>query len=628
MEVLIVPPLAKNKERINMRKEHPRPQFVRNSWLNLNGQWTCDYSKNIKGFNKSTLNKKKFSKKINVPFCPESKLSGIGNTDFMQEIWYHKNFKLNNKWKNKKIYIHFGGVDYQCSIYVNKIKVGENIGGSTPFSCDISNAVKFNETNDLKVYVIDRRCPGSMDPNPWYFGGELGFDNFKLYKKWNLDKRRTQPRGKQSPHKHSWGCLYTRTTGIWQTVWLEAADKKHLKSVFIVPNVKSSSFELTPSYSSNFDGILALDITFKNKKISSNTFSTKDKKIKVKIKNPKLWSIEKPNLYDFTIKLKSKDQKQTFDTVKSYGGLRSIEIRKNRVYLNNKPLYQRLVLDQGFYPKGIWTAPSDKDLKNDILLSIKSGFNGARLHEKVFEDRFHYWADKLGYITWAEFPNWGLNENAKASETAFMHEWPRIVDYLKNHPSIITWTPFNETNTMECNNQHKQLMRKAYAVTKKIDPTRPVNETSGYQHQKTDIWTVHHYEPNPDKLKKALNPKKGVYRNFPQFETSYKKEPYIIDEYGGVWWLPDHLRKKIRSWGHGDHVRPKNIKEVYERMKKLTEVVLKTKHIQGFCYTQLTDVEQETNGIYLYDRKTKFNMKLIKKIFKDQAVKIKKGYIQ
>ena len=432
---------------MNMRKEHPRPQFVRDSWLNLNGQWTCDYSKNIKGFKKSTLNKNKFSKKINVPFCPESKLSGIGNTDFMQEIWYHKSFKLNNKWKDKKVYIHFGGVDYQCSIYVNKIKVGENIGGSTPFSCDISNAVKFNETNDLKVYVIDRRCPGSMDPNPWYFGGELGFDNIKLYKKWNLDKRRTQPRGKQSPHRDSWGCLYTRTTGIWQTVWLEAADKKHLKNMFIVPNLKSSSFELTPNYSFNFDGILAIDVSFKNKKISTNTFSTKDKKLKVKIKNPKLWSIEQPNLYDFTIKLKSKDQKQTFDTVKSYGGLRSIEIRKNRVYLNNNPLYQRLVLDQGFYPKGIWTAPSDKDLKNDILLSIKSGFNGARLHEKVFEDRFHYWADKLGYITWAEFPNWALNENAKASETAFMHEWPRIVDYLKNHPSIITWTPFNETNT-------------------------------------------------------------------------------------------------------------------------------------------------------------------------------------
>ena len=340
-----------------------------------------------------------------------------------------------------------------------------------------------------------------------------------------------------------------------------------------------------------------------------------------------MWSIGKPNLYNFTFTLLNKDKK-ILDVVKSYGGMRSIEVKKNKIYLNGKPLYQRLVLDQGFYPKGIWTAPSDKDLKNDIVLSMKAGFNGARLHEKVFEDRFHYWADKLGYLTWAEFPNWGLNENAKGSEISFMKEWPRIVNYLKNHPSIITWTPFNETNTLECNSQHKSLMRKAYNITKKLDPTRPVNETSGYQHQKTDIWTVHHYEPVPEILNKALNPKKGVYRNFPQFETNYKNEPYIIDEYGGVWWLPINLRKKIKSWGHGDKVRPKTIQEVYKRMEKLTEVVLKTKHIQGFCYTQLTDVEQETNGVYLYDRTNKFNVKQLSKIFKDMSLKLKKGYIQ
>ena len=259
---------------------------------------------------------------------------------------------------------------------------------------------------------------------------------------------------------------------------------------------------------------------------------------------------------------------------------------------------------------------------------MKAGFNGARLHEKVFEDRFHYWADKLGYITWAEFPNWGLNENAKGSEINFMREWPRIVNYLKNHPSIITWTPFNETNTRVCNTQHKSLMRKAYNLTKKIDPSRPVNETSGYQHQKTDIWTVHNYEPMPNLLFEQLNPKKGVFRNFPQFETQYKGQPYIIDEYGGVWWLPVNLRKKIKSWGHGDKVRPKSRKEAYDRMSDLTDVVLKTKHIQGFCYTQLTDIEQETNGIYLYDRKNKFNMKLIRKIFKDKVKKAKKDYLQ
>ncbi len=609
-----------------MRKEHPRPIFYRKDWLNLNGKWSCEFSKDIKGFSKTKLNKKQFSKKINVPFCPESKLSGIGHTDFIQEMYYQKSFVIPKSWKNKKILLHFGGVDYQTSVFVNKKKVGSNIGGSTPFSFDITNAIVENKSNDLKLHVIDKRCQGSLGPTPWYFGDGT-FDNAKLIKKWVLNKKRIQPRGKQSPHQHSWGCYYTRTTGIWQTVWLEAVNKDNIKNITIQSNFKLSSFIFIPEYSRNLSCNLKIDVTFNNKKIISTIQPTSSKKFSIKISKPKLWSIGKPNLYNFTFTLLNKDKK-ILDVVESYGGMRSIEVKKNKIYLNGKPLYQRLVLDQGFYPKGIWTAPSDKDLKNDIVLSMKAGFNGARLHEKVFEDRFHYWADKLGYLTWAEFPNWGLNENAKGSEISFMKEWPRIVNYLKNHPSIITWTPFNETNTLECNSQHKSLMRKAYSITKKLDPTRPVNETSGYQHQKTDIWTVHHYEPVPEILNKALNPKKGVYRNFPQFETSYKNEPYIIDEYGGVWWLPINLRKKIKSWGHGDKIRPKTIQEVYERMEKLTEVVLKTKHIQGFCYTQLTDVEQETNGVYLYDRTNKFNVKKLSNIFKDMSLKLKKGYIQ
>ena len=608
-----------------MRKEHPRPQFFRKNWMNLNGKWTCEFSKNIKGFSKSKLNKKSFAKKINVPFCPESKLSGIGHTDFIQEIYYQKTFKIPETWKNKKILLHFGGVDYESTIYINKKKVGFNQGGSTPFSLEISSFLNKNTENDLKLYVIDKRCAGSPEPKFDYKGRGV-FRSQDDIKKWVLNKNRFQPRGKQSTFRHSYGCYYTRTTGIWQTVWLEAVNYKNIKNINIQANVKSSSFIFIPEYSSKFSGNLKVDIFFKNKLIKSSLISTKIKKFEIKIPKVKLWSIGKPNLYNFTFTLI--DKNKTIDKVESYGGMRSIEVKKNKIYLNGKKLYQRLVLDQGFYPNGIWTAPSDKDLKNDIILSMKAGFNGARLHEKVFEDRFHYWADKLGYITWAEFPNWGMNENAKASETYFLREWPRIVNYLKNHPSIITWTPFNETNTLECNAQHKKLMRIAYDVTKKIDPTRPVNETSGYQHQKTDIWTVHHYEPIPEKLNKALNPKKGVYRNFPHFETSYKNQPYIIDEYGGVWWLPKQLRKKMRSWGHGDAVRPKTLKEVFERMEKQTEVVLKTKHIEGFCYTQLTDVEQETNGVYYYDRKIKFNIKKLKSIFKDMSIKFKKGYIQ
>ena len=609
-----------------MRKEHPRPIFYRKDWLNLNGKWSCEFSKDIKGFSNTKLNKKQFSKKIIVPFCPESKLSGIGHTDFIQEMYYQRSFSIPKSWKNKKIILHFGGVDYETTVFVNKKKVGLNSGGSTPFSFDITDVLSEKGNNDLKLYIIDKMCQGSPEPK-YDYKGKNAFREYKDRKNWVLNKKRFQPRGKQSTFKHSYGCYYTRTTGIWQTVWLEAVDKYFIKNLTIQPNLKTSSFIFIPEYSSKILGDIKIEITHNNKKISSTIKPTSNKKFSIKIKKPKLWSIGKPNLYDFTFKLMDKKNK-IYDVVKSYGGMRSIEIKKNKIYLNGKPLYQRLVLDQGFYPEGIWTAPSDKDLKNDIILSMKAGFNGARLHEKIFEDRFHYWADKLGYITWSEFPNWGMNENSKASEIYFLREWPRIVNYLKNHPSIITWTPFNETNTLECNSQHKKLMRIAYDITKKIDPTRPVNETSGYQHQKTDIWTVHHYEPDPLKLNKALNPAKGVYRNFPHFETSYKNQPYIIDEYGGVWWLPIKLRKKIRSWGHGDVVRPKNLEEVFERMEKQTEVVLKTKHIQGFCYTQLTDVEQETNGVYFYDRSQKFNIKKLSKIFRDMSLKLKKGYIQ
>ena len=609
---------------MTMRKEHPRPIFYRKDWLNLNGEWSCEFSKDIRGFSKSKLNKKKFSKKIIVPFCPESKLSGIGHTDFIQEMYYQKTFLIPKSWKNKKILLHFGGVDYESTIYINKKKVGLNKGGSTPFSLDITSNIIENGNNDLKLYIIDKRCAGSPEPNFDYRGRGV-FRSQNDIKKWVLNKNRFQPRGKQSTFKHSYGCYYTRTTGIWQTVWLEAVNKKYIKNITIQPNVQSSSFIFLPEYSNKISGNLKVEISFNNKKIKSSIIPTSRNKFAIKIPKPKLWSIGKPNLYNFIFTLMDKEK---LDTVKSYAGMRSIDIKRNKIYLNGKPLYQRLVLDQGFYPKGIWTAPSDKELKNDIILSMKAGFNGARLHEKVFEDRFHYWADKLGYITWSEFPNWGMNENAKASETYFLREWPRIVNYLKNHPSIITWTPFNETNTLECNLQHKKLMRIAYDVTKKNDPTRPVNETSGYQHQKTDIWTVHHYEPMPNQLKEALNPKKGVYRNFPHFETSYKNQPYIIDEYGGVWWLPTKLRKKIRSWGHGDKVRPNSLKEVFDRIEKQTEVVLKTKHIQGFCYTQLTDVEQETNGVYYYNRKNKFNINKLRNIFKDMSLKLKKGYIQ
>ena len=330
-----------------MRKEHPRPIFYRKDWLNLNGEWSCEFSKDIKGFSKSKLNKKQFSKKIIVPFCPESKLSGIGNTDFIQEMYYQKTFVIHKSWKNKKILLHFGGVDYESTIYINKKKVGLNKGGSTPFSLDITSNIIENGNNDLKLYVIDKRCAGSPEPNFDYRGRGV-FRSQNDIKKWVLNKNRFQPRGKQSTFKHSYGCYYTRTTGIWQTVWLEAVNKKHIKNITIQPNVRSSSFIFLPEYSYKITGNLKVEIFFNNKKIKSSIIPTSKNKFAIKIPKPKLWSIGKPNLYNFIFTLMDK---QKLDTVKSYAGMRSIDIKKNKIYLNGKPLYQRLVLDQGFYPK-------------------------------------------------------------------------------------------------------------------------------------------------------------------------------------------------------------------------------------------------------------------------------------
>jgi hypothetical protein len=304
------------------------------------------------------------------------------------------------------------------------------------------------------------------------------------------------------------------------------------------------------------------------------------------------------------------------DRVTSYAGLRKVHIEGNRLFLNNEPYYLRFVLDQGFYPDGIWTAPSDEALKQDILLSQRAGFNGARLHQKVFEPRFHYWADKLGYLTWGESSSWGLNLKEEVSARNFLAEWREIVIRDRNHPSIIAWTPFNETRDTGDGRQHNRLHRDAAQLTRNLDPTRPVNDASGYVHVDTDIWTVHTYQQDPDLLRSQLvtGATGEVFRNFPDLEVPYQGQPYIVDEYGGIKWIPSaDLVFADNSWGYGDD--PVTLEEFYQRLEALTNVILSFEHIVGYCYTQLTDIEQEQNGIYNYDRTDKFDMQRIANIF-------------
>ena len=336
----------------------------------------------------------------------------------------------------------------------------------------------------------------------------------------------------------------------------------------------------------------------------------------VPVGTPRHWSPDDPFLYGLTLDVLDREG-TVLDSVKSYAGLRKVHVEGDRLFLNDAPLFLRLVLDQGFYPDGIWTAPSDEALRRDIELSLRAGFNGARLHQKVFEERFHYWADKLGYLTWGESASWGMDVKDPVSARNFLSEWREIVVRDRNHPSIIAWTPFNETRDTGDGVQHNRIHADAYDLTHALDATRPVNDASGYVHVKTDLWTVHTYQQDPEKLRAQLTPDEqaGVFRNYPDQEVAYRGEPYIVDEFGGIKWIPSAETQYAEdSWGYGED--PHTLDEFYTRLEGLVDVVLSLDHITGFCYTQLTDVEQEQNGIYNYDRSEKFDVDRIAAIFR------------
>ena len=569
------------------RPEYPRPQFQRADWQNLNGEWTYEFDFGKSGMNRKLYEGKGFADKITVPFCPESELSGVAHKDFIPAMWYHRKVSIPESWQGKRTMLNFGGVDYFTAVYVDGKLVGRHWGGSSPFSVDITDFVADGKEHDLVVRVEDDQRSG------------------------------TQPLGKQCNNFYSSGCHYTRTTGIWQTVWMEPVDNNGLKSVYIIPDLDNSRFIVEPAFRNLSDG---QQIEVKIKDGGKVVASAKEaaspvSSIPLKIKNVKTWSPESPFLYDVELNVYDKSGK-LIDKVDSYAGMRKIHVEGNRYFLNNEPYYLRLVLDQGFYPDGIWTAPSDEALRRDIELSMAAGFNGARLHQKVFEERFHYWADKLGYLTWGEFPSWGGNMNNPLTARNVIPEWESLVVRDRNHPSIISWTPFNETWERPGNDeaalQHDRFVTDVYNATKNLD-YRPVNDCSGNYHVITDLWTVHSYEQDPVKLAEWFVVKDGKYPcQDPNRDVPYGGQPVFIDEFGGIKWV---VGKQFadNSWGYGEG--PRSEEEFYNRLEGQVDAINAVPYMAGYCYTQLTDVEQEQNGIYNYDRTSKFDMDRIHRIF-------------
>ena len=567
------------------RSEYPRPQFERERWVNLNGPWTYCFDFGQTGTDRNFRNSKGFDGKITVPFCPESSLSGVKYTDFIPCIWYQRTITIPETWGAKKILLNFGAVDYDATVYIDGKKVGRHCGAGSSFSFDITKFVKAGESANLVVQVKDNLRDGK------------------------------QPGGKQSFGYYSAGCNYTRVTGIWQTVWMENVCPEGLKQVFATPDIDQNQLVIRPEFYEEGNGCMLTVQVFDGKKLVSTKTApaTNNTVIVLPIKKPRLWSPEDPYLYDVIYTVR--DAKgNLLDKVKSYAGMRKIHLAGGYFYLNNKPYFQRLVLDQGYYPDGIWTAPSDEALKKDIEMSKAVGFNGARLHQKVFEERYYYWADKLGYICWGEQASWGLDVNNEEAARNFLTEWAEELVRDRNHPCIVTWTPLNETWGAH-DGVYVRFVNDLYDLTKAIDPTRPVNDASGDGHVKTDIWSVHDYTREFDRLVANHDIKSGVepYRNMrdARFLAKYNGQPYMLDEFGGLPWIPKEER--ANAWGYGENID--TFEDFYQILEKEIDAIIASKHITGFCYTQITDVEQEKNGIYFYDRRPKFDNARIKAIF-------------
>ena len=472
------------------KKEYPRPQFQRKDWINLNGEWNFSFDFSGSGDAKDWKNAKSFQSKILVPFCPESKRSGVGFTDFIEQMWYQREITIPEEWMGKRILIHFGGVDYQSIIYLDGKEVGRHTGGSSPFFIDLTSFVQGGGSYNLVVRVEDHGRDG------------------------------LQPLGKQSPWFGSAYCSYTRVTGIWQTVWMEAVHPNALKHCRIVPDFDNGAFSFFPVFYEESQGMkLNISIREGRKEVISRTIvAGNGSALTLNLPDPKEWNPQTPFLYDIVFTL-SDQEGNLADEVCSYAGLRKIHIEQGRCFLNNKPIFLRFVLDQGYHPECLWTVPDDEAIIRDIELALNAGFNGARLHQKIFDERFHYYADRMGYLTWAEFPDWGLsfwqhfrktNYNYNLSFRDFFAEWSAIVERDWNHPSIIAWTPFNETSHAYDNEEHRRILADIYDLTKRLDPTRPVNDSSGYVHAKNDLWTVHTYAQTVEKLTEIID-RKPVY---------------------------------------------------------------------------------------------------------------------
>ena len=583
------------------RPEYPRPQFVRERWLCLNGAWQFEIDASDTGLERGLL-ERALAHEITVPFCPESPLSGIDNQDYLNAVWYRREVRVPEDWECDVVLLHFQAVDYDATVWVDGVEVGRHRGGFTPFTLELAKGA--GDVFDLTVRARDTHT----EP---------------------------QPRGKQAMAFREQGAIYRRTTGIGQTVWNAPACGTRLPRPRVTPDVGGGRFWLEQPIVRGRRGMtVSATLTSDGAVVAESSVATDydlapSLSLDVPEAQRRLWSPRDPHLYDLEIVLCDGDR--IVDRVSSYAGLRSVGIDGKAITLNGERVFQRLVLDQGYYPDGILTAPTDAALIEDIQLSQAAGFNGARLHQKVFEERFLYHADRLGYLVWGEFADWGCRgfgpgggEHQKPGPD-YITQWLEVLHRDYSHPAIVGWCPLNETwqGISDRITVLDDVTRGMFLATKAMDATRPVLDASGYSHRvpEADVYDSHDYVQDVEQFRARhanarndaplINERARPVGPPLQFSIPYRGQPFFVSEFGGIWWNRD-LVEGEESWGYGN--RPKTLEEFYERFEGLCRVLLDDPSMFGYCYTQLTDVFQEQNGIYKFDRKPKFDAQRLRAI--------------
>jgi beta-galactosidase/beta-glucuronidase len=530
--------------------DYPRPNFRRSRWVSLDGAWD---------FGSGAL--ETFDRTILLPFCPQSSLSGIGDPSPGDVVWYRRRFDAPEA---ERLRLHFGAVDYRATVWVNGEEVARHEGGHTPFSADISRVAGPRGN----VVVVRAEDPLA-------------------------DK--TIPRGKQHWTATPEGIFYTATTGIWQTVWLEPLPSRSIDGLRLTPDLDRGSVDVQVDADAEVECVA----TFGGREVGRRKGSGT-----IVLDAVHAWSPESPHLYELEVTLSMKGHE--VDRVESYFGLRKVETREGMFWLNGAPYVMRLALDQGYFPGGLMTAPSSGVLRRDIELAKAMGFNGARKHQKVEDPRWHYWADRLGFLAWGEMPS--VREHSPAAERRFIAEWSDAVRRDRDHPCIVAWSPVNESDGLSPD--PTDFLNEVYSLTQDLDPTRPVVTNDGWEHTTTDLCTLHDYatadvlRSRYRSVESALDPQ---FRPRPPYLPgyAYRGEPIVLSEFGGV------ALAGAGGTFYSEAEGPARLLEVYQEM---IEALMDPGPIQGFCYTQLTDVEQERNGLLSFERKPKIDPALLRPI--------------